>query len=594
MDLRVVAVQKLKLLVVSARRARPLCLRRLRIGFLPTVVAVYGSESGTNFLVVMLLSIVSTASSADRKKLRSVMHTIIKYPTNEIVRRCNLANPLFEVRGMRQLLEICGFQELDGFLKLEVGSCTQICEQLLAELDRAAEAEAVLNAAAAAAAPSPPTLPRAQPKAEVVDLEDDAQPTPPTVAHKQASEVPVYDLEDDAAMAKRTAHWAQAHESQRKRQAKLKEAKQKEEDKQRTLQEFRSDREHARLRVGAGSKRVDDPRAAAAMDRLADELNTMVINGPKASVHRKDWQDDMPPIALFKNFNGDFGASVAAAIEGLPCGGGAAIADKVEAERGKSAMMAACTGGVARLFGDNPGSYTQAFDSRPKLANGKDARPKLDVEADLKPAFFDAPMAAMHKHFQPSYHGPTLAAVSEMRDIKPGQHGHVLVITYGAQSEFKVHLDQNSKGVALWSLGRTARFAVCLSPLCQRIEAQKRAAEGKPVSKDANGKDTCPHCYDFECVCSRLERGLCRRCLLALPGRSRTRGAFDSLAAGQLRERRRPLLQRRRRRGLLPRPARDHRQDGRRGRGEAAGVVQGQARLAAVARPQGRGHVERV
>jgi hypothetical protein len=63
-------------------------------------------------------------------------------------------------------------------------------------------------------------------------------------------------------------------------------------------------------------------------------------------------------------------------------------------------------------------------------------------------------------------------------------NGHVLVHAYANDGTFKVHLDQNSRGVALWSLGRTARFAVCLSGQCERHHSI--------------AKPTCPHCFDFD------------------------------------------------------------------------------------------------
>ena len=46
-----------------------------------------------------------------------------------------------------------------------------------------------------------------------------------------------------------------------------------------------------------------------------------------------------------------------------------------------------------------------------------------------------------------------------------------------------MHLDQNSRGVALW-IGNTSRFGVCLSGRCERHERV--------------GKSSCPFCYDFD------------------------------------------------------------------------------------------------
>ena len=164
--------------------------------------------------------------------------------------------------------------------------------------------------------------------------------------------------------------------------------------------------------------------ASGAADR---EKRVVVFNGPGGR-HDSDGSGNCRLAVLFKDPLGDSGRSILDAVAKEVSGFGS----KVEQNRGRSAAMAACVSGVARV-GQNQqfeNKYTEILNTHPLMGP---KRPKA-VES-LKALCFDRPMALLGDVLDP---GGVVDFQSgkyrqDFREMKTFDHGQVLVHSYEKQ-----------------------------------------------------------------------------------------------------------------------------------------------------------------
>ena len=167
------------------------------------------------------------------------------------------------------------------------------------------------------------------------------------------------------------------------------EKEEKKRQREREVQEFRGDRLYRGVN-GARSTGITDATwaksfgSSGAADR---EKRVVVFNGPGGR-HDSDGSGNCRLAVLFKDPLGDSGRSILDAVAKEVSGFGS----KVEQNRGRSAAMAACVSGVARV-GQNQqfeNKYTEILNTHPLMGP---KRPKA-VE-NLKALCYDRPMALL-------------------------------------------------------------------------------------------------------------------------------------------------------------------------------------------------------
>ena len=128
-------------------------------------------------------------------------------------------------------------------------------------------------------------------------------------------------------------------------------------------------------------------------------------------------------------------------------------------------------------------------------------QPHANTEAALKSKLFDAPMEQLYAHCGSRGDAVAMSKVTEMRAF---DNPHMLVNVYKPlYGEFKVHLDENSRGVALWSCARNAaRTHDACARVCMYIGALTAGAQ---------------HASVRACARSRAYRPILRRPLGQLP-----------------------------------------------------------------------------
>ena len=213
--------------------------------------------------------------------------------------------------------------------------------------------------------------------------------------------------------------------------------------------------------------------------RAAQRTVNIALFGPRVGVDQRSGviffsgpgnrQGTNFPCALIKNADGCHGTSI---LENLRKHG-------AFGQRTVPARMAACMSGVARIHREQieENMYDQVFTSRPYNRS-----PAVGVENKTKPQLFDGPMDVVKDACKGDF--IALPALTEMRENF--SHGQVLLHLFKLNGVFKSHLDMNSAGVVLSSVGNTVKFSVCFSSECQR--------------HSRIGKNHCPHCkvFDFE------------------------------------------------------------------------------------------------
>ena len=231
------------------------------------------------------------------------------------------------------------------------------------------------------------------------------------------------------------------------------EKEEKKRQREREVQEFRGDRLYRGVN-GARATGITDAKwaesfgSSGAADR---EKRVVVFNGPGGR-HDSDGSGNCRLAVLFKDPLGDSGRSILDAVAKEVSGFGS----KVEQNRGRSAAMAACVSGVARV-GQNQqfeNKYTEILNTHPLMGP---KRPKA-VES-LKALCYDRPMALLGDVLDPGGGVVDFQSGKYRQDfdqMKTFNHGQVLVHLYEKQGMFKNHFDQNSQAVALWSVGHSA------------------------------------------------------------------------------------------------------------------------------------------